>query len=55
MTAAGLAGLGHLGSRRAEVEVSVASNGVCAGEPVPGGGPPVVEGPLARLHPEVSQ
>ena len=42
MIDAGRARLADAGSRRAEVEVSVASDGVCVGE-------------LARLHPEVSQ
>ncbi len=38
-----------------EVEVSVASDGVCAQQPVHDGGLPDAGDPLARPHPEVSQ
>ncbi len=55
MIAAGPGRLGHLRSRRAEVEVLVALDGVCAEELVHDGDLPAAEDPLARLHPEVSQ
>ena len=48
-------GPGGIGTRRAEVEVSVAVDGVCAGDLVHDGGLPAAGGPPARPHPEVSQ
>ena len=48
-------GLGRLGSRRAEVEVSAAWDGVCAGGLVRDGDVPALEDSIARPHLEVSQ
>ena len=55
MTVAGRFGPGRLASRRAEVEVSAASDGVCAEEHVHDGDLPDAGAPLARPYPEVSQ
>ena len=55
MTDAGPRRLGHLRGRGAELEVSPASDGVCAEGLVHVGGSPAAADPLARLHPEVSQ
>ena len=46
---------GLLRGRRAEVEVSGASDGVCAGKLANDGDLPAAHDPIARLHPEVSQ